>query len=808
MLKNYFFIALRNILKHRIYSLINIVGLAVGITCTILILLYVTDELSYDRFHTKSDRIYRVIEYIDPAERSSSLPFPTSQALLTDFPNYVEKSIRLFNFQASTLAMEYRPENGQPVQFNEPNIFLVDSTFFEVFDFKLAQGNPKEVLNKPLSILVTQETAAKYFGNENPIGKVLRFEGQTDMTVTGVLEDSPTNSHFEFDFLISFSSLNQLGIGPGINNNWYWNPCWTYMVLKEGVKPEELESKFKDFVQKYFHPAIKDQTRLELQPLNDIHLYSHLDYEIRTNSDVTLVYIFAIIAVFILVIAGINFINLATARSMKRAREVGVRKVMGALPNQLIGQFLAESVLFSLFAIILAIPFVYTFLPGLNSLSHKEIAFTFITSGFFWGALLVIVILVGLVGGIYPAMFLSSFQPVKVLSGKIGKIGSGALLRKLLVVAQFAISGILIIGTIITYNQLQHLRKVNLGFDKEQVIVLPIKRTQIIPQFTQFKERILKSANVSFVSASNMLLGTETQTAGYSFAGQTNDIMLSTYYVETDFGKTSGLTFLAGRDFSTDYATDTAVGGGGAIVNESFLKLTEWKTPDEAINKSIFGTLTGEMKIIGVVKDFHYTSLKLPVAPSLFVVQPNPRGRLFARSYIYVRVAPGNYESDIAEIEKVFNTFVPSRPFDYFFLDERINLLYSAEDSLGKVASVFSVMAIFVACLGLFGLSSFTAEQRTKEIGIRKVVGASVGTIVMLLSKQFLILVAVANLIAWPAAYYVMNLWLSNFQSQTEIDLIPFVAAAIFTIVIAFATMSFQAIKAAQANPIKSLKYE
>jgi len=807
LLKNYFFIALRNILKHRIYSLINIIGLAVGITYTILILLYVTDEISYDRFHSKSDRIYRVIEFIDPAERSSSLPFPTSQALVTDFPNLIESSVRLFNFQASTLAMEYRPENGQPVQFNEPNIFLADSTFFEVFDFKLAQGNVKEVLNKPLSILLTQEMANKYFGNENPVGKILRFEGQTDMTVTGVLENTPTNSHFQFDFLISFSSLNQLGIGPGINQNWYWNPCWTYIVLKEGIKPEELESKFKDFVQKYFHPAIKDQTRLALQPLNDIHLYSHLDYEIETNSDVTLVYIFAIIAVFILVIAGINFINLATARSMKRAREVGVRKVMGALPNQLIGQFLAESVLFSLFAIILAIPFVYMFLPGLNALAHKEIAFTFITNGYFWAALLLIVILVGLVGGIYPAMFLSSFQPVKVLSGKIGKIGSGATLRILLVVAQFAISGILIIGTIITYNQLQHLRKANLGFDKEQVVLIPIQRSPIVFQYDQFKDRILRNENIISASVSNMVMGTETQTASYVFEGQAKDIMISTYYTEPDFGKTLGMTILAGRDFSYEYA-DTANGEGGVIINESFLKLSDWKTPEEAINKRVSGTLEGDMKIIGVVKDFHYTSLRQPIAPFLFVMQPNPQGRLFARAFVYVRIKPEGFENAMADIENIFKEFVPSRPFDYLFLDERIDNLYKAEDSLGKVATVFSFMAIFVACLGLFGLSSFTAEQRTKEIGIRKVVGASVGTIVMLLSKQFLILVAVANLIAWPAAYYVMNLWLSNFQTQIKIDISPFIIAAVFTFVIAFATMSFQAIKAAQTNPVKSLKYE
>ncbi|OGU34789.1 MAG: hypothetical protein A2068_05980 [Ignavibacteria bacterium GWB2_35_6b] len=807
MLKNYFFIALRNILKYRVYSLINIVGLAVGITCTILILLYVTDELSYDKFHTKADRIYRVIEFIEPAERSSSMPFPAGEALQTDYPNYIESYVRLFNMQATTLAMEYRPENGQPVHFNEPNIFFADSTFFEVFDFKLVQGNPKEVLNKPLSILITQSTAQKYFGNENPVGKNLRFEGQTDITVTGVLEDSPTNSHFQFDFLISMSTLSHVGFGQSFANGWYWNPCWTYVVLKEGVKPEDLEVLFPDFINKYFHPDIRALSTMALQPLKDIHLYSHLDYEIETNSDVTLVYIFAIIAVFILVIAGINFINLATARSMKRAREVGVRKVMGALPNQLIGQFLAESVLFSLFAIILAIPLVYTFLPGLNSLAHKQIAFTFITSGYFWSALFLIVVLVGFGGGIYPALFLSSFQPVKVLSGKIGKIGSGALLRKILVVAQFSISGILIIGTIITYNQLQHLRKANLGFNREQVVLVPIQRTPIGQKYFQFKDRLLQSENIKSVSSSNMVMGTETQTSSYVIEGHDKDIMISTHYVEPDIGKTLGLTFLAGRDFSTDFA-DTALGAGGVIVNEAFIKLAGWKTPEEAIGKKMDGTFEGEMRIIGVTKDFHYTSLRQPVAPFLLVMSPNPNQRVFFRFMVYARINAKNYKSAISDIQNVFEDFVPSRPFSYSFLDEKINTLYNAEDSLGKVATVFSIMAIFVACLGLFGLSSFTAEQRTKEIGIRKVVGASVGTIVMLLSKQFLILVAVANLIAWPAAYYVMNIWLSNFQTQIEIDMIPFITAAVFTFVIAFATMSFQAIKTAQTNPVKSLKYE
>lgn len=808
LLKNYFFIALRNIFKYKIYSFINIVGLAIGITCTILILLYVTDEISFDKFHSKADRTYRVIEYIDPAERSSSLPFPTSQAMLTDFPEYIENSVRFFNFQASTLAMEYAPENGQRVQFNEPNIYFADSSFFKVFDFNLLQGNPEDVLNKPFLVLVTQSTAKKYFGNDDPIGKTLRFEGQNDLTVAGILEDPPTNSHLKFDFLISFVTLNQLGFGPALTQNWYWNPCWTYITLKEGVSPATLQDRFPDFVQKYFHPAIKDMTRLELQPLTKIHLYSNLDYEMAANSDVTLVYVFAIIAIFILVIAGINFINLATARSMKRAREVGVRKVMGALPKQLIGQFLAESVVFSLIAIILAIPFVYLFLPGLNSIAAKEISFTFITSGVFWLALLAIIVLIGIVGGIYPALFLSSFQPVKVLSGKIGKVGSGAMLRKLLVVAQFAISGILIIGTIITYNQLNHLRNANLGFDKDQVVLVPIQRTPVTARYYQFKDRIKTDPNVLSVSAGNMVMGTETQTSSYIIEGKDKEIMMSTYFIEPEFASTLGMDFIAGRDFSSDFASDTAQGVGGVVVNETFIKLAGWNDAETAIGKRVTGTLEGELRIVGVVKDFHYTSLRQPVAPFLFVLNPNRQARQFFRSFLYVRIKGNNYKSAIAEIENVFSDYVPGRPFEYFFLDERINSQYKAEDSLGKIATVFSFMAIFVACLGLFGLSSFTAEQRTKEIGIRKVVGASVSTIVFLLSKQFLLLVAVANLIAWPTAYYVMNYWLSDFQTRIEISIVPFIIAAVFTFVIAFATMSFQAVKAAHTDPVKSLKYE
>lgn len=806
MIKNYLLTAVRNIYKQKLYSFINVIGLSVGITCTILILLYINDELSYDKHHSKSDRIYRVIEHIQPVEKSASLPFPVAEALKTDYSNYIEEYVRFFNLQASSLSIEYAPDNEAKVQFNESRVFFADSTLLKVFDFQLKIGNPEQALNKPMLVLITESTAIKYFGNEDAIGKVLSFEGKHDITVSGILEDTPQNSHFKFDFIISFSSLNTI-IETGIPTQWYWNPCWTYILFKENTNPETLQKLLPEFVSKNYPQPRAGNTSLYIQPLEDIHLYSALDYEIEPNSDISLVYIFLVIAFFILVIAVINFINLSTARSIKRAKEVGVRKVLGASPKQLVGQFLSESLIFTLISVIISVPLVDLFLPGLNNIALKEISFTFITSSVFWMLLFFIVIFVGIAGGVYPSLFLASFKPVNTLTGKINKIGGGVLLRKILVVSQFAVSGILIIGTIVTFQQINHIKNANLGFNKEEVLILPIDRSEIARSYDKFRDRVLQNNNIKSVTVANMIMGTETNSSRYTLPGIDEELPLNTYWVLTDFGKTLGMTFLAGRDLSTAFA-DTAAGNGGVIVNESFVKFMNWGKPENAIGKKVTARFDGDVEIKGVVKDFHFASLKESIAPMILLLRPVPERRLFHMKYVYVRVNARKMEEVIPFIEKTFNEIEHARAFSYSFLNEKINLLYNAEDSLGKVATVFSVMAIFVACLGLFGLSSFTAEQRTKEIGIRKVVGASVGTIVMLLSKQFLLLVAVANIIAWPVAYYLMNLWLSNFQTQTKIDLIPFVTAAIFTFVISFATISFQAIKAAQANPIKSLKYE
>lgn len=571
MIKNYFLTAVRNIFKQKLYSFINIAGLSVGITCTILILLYVNDELSYDNYHSKSDRVYRVIEHINLVEKSASLPFPVAEALKTDYPNYIEEYVRFFNLQSPYLSIEYATDNGTKVQFNESRVFFADSTLLKVFDFKLKAGNPEQVLDKPMSVLITETTAKKYFGNADAMGKVLSFEGKHDITVSGILEDTPQNSHFKFDFIISFSSLNTI-IETGIPTVWYWNPCWTYVLFKENANPEALQKLLPEFVSKNYPQPRAGNTSLYIQPLNDIHLFSSLDYEIEANGDISLVYIFLVIVFFILLIAIINFINLSTARSIKRAKEVGVRKVLGASPKQLVGQFLAESLIFTLISVIISVPLADLFLPGLNNIALKEISFSFLTSSVFWLMLFLIVVFVGIAGGIYPSLFLASFKPVNTLTGKINKIGGGILLRKILVVSQFAVSGILIIGTIVTFNQINHIKNANLGFDKEEVIVIPIYRSEVAAKYDKFKDQVLQNKNVKSISVANMIMGTETNTSRYTVPGIEEEIPLNTYWISTDFGKTLGMDFLAGRDLSTAFA-DTSTGNGGIIINESFLNL-------------------------------------------------------------------------------------------------------------------------------------------------------------------------------------------------------------------------------------------
>jgi len=801
MFRNYFTIGLRTLIKNKGYSFLNISGLAVGVTCFILILLFIQDELSYDKYHSKADRIYRVTEKLVPAEFSSSQPFSVAPTLLTDYPNYVEEAVRFFNFQSPSLTIESSPEK----RFNETRFFFVDSTVFEVFDYEFVSGNPETALDAPNKVVLTATTANKYFGNENPVGKRLRYEHQFDMVVSGIIEDVPKNSHFEFDFLASFSSLRQImGREP---RGWYWNPAWTYVLLKEGVAAADLEAQFPAFIEKYFPERLRGKAFLYMQPLTDIHLKSHLDFEIRPNSDIIYVYIFSGIAGMVLLIACINFMNLATARSAKRAREVGMRKVLGADRNQLIGQFLSESTLFSLISVALSIPMTILALPFLNKFLQKEITFNLLDNPLLAFSLLSVTILVGLVAGVYPAFVLSAFRPIAVLKGKLnfGKANFDELFRRGLVVAQFAISMILIIGTMVAYQQLRFFQNSNLGFNKEQVIILPILRTDLSLRFKEVKQQFVQHPEIIDVTTTEFVPGTGYQTHGYTPQGFNETEQYQRLMVGRGFASTMGLQLLAGRDFSENFLTDDSM---AVIINETMIRHLGWGSPEEAVGKEMTANARRPHYVIGVVKDFNYASLHNPISPLVLDMLDRPRANNIFDRYLAIRVKTENMNEIIEYIGERWAMLAPNKPFDFFFMDDDLDKLYRAEEQLGRVAGTFALFAIGVACLGLFGLASFTAEQRTKEIGVRKVLGASVANVVLNLSKDFMKLVGIAVVLAWPVAYFATDEWLQVFAYRTSLTPVPFITAGVATFLIAWLTVAYQAVKAALINPVQSLKYE
>ena len=802
MLKNYFKIALRNLLNNKTYSLINISGLAIGIACFMLIYLFVKDELSYDRFNSKADRIYRLTEKInlegEGGEFSSSNPFPVMKAMLTDYPQYIEEGVRLFNFQLPTLTLQYEDQ-----KFNEKKIFFADSTFFKIFDFPLAQGDKNNALANPNSIILTKNLAHKYFGNQNPMGKNLLYDGRTNLLVTGVFGDLPTQSHLDFDCLISFSTVNQL-VGPGLLQNWVWNPNWTYFLLRKGVDPKELEKQFPKFVQKYYPDFLKPQITHYLQPLTDIHLKSNLDYEMYPNSSESNIYIFSAVGILIILIACINFMNLATARSAKRAREVGMRKVLGADRFMLIKQFLGESLLLSFFAVIVAVFLIELLIPLFNNLAGKQLSFKIFTEPSNLLLLLIVGVFVGLLSGIYPAFFLSASEPIRVVKGGIVNQPKGGLLRKGLVVLQFTISLALIIGTLVIYQQLGFMQNANLGFNKENVVLVSF-RPAAANRYQAFKDDLLMNKNISSVTMMNEIIGEHHNTHEINYEGMEEGkwVYFPGLLVDEDFVKTFDLKIIAGRDFSKEYPREDSL---SILVNESMLKELHWGDPESAINRR-FKTIFGGERIIGVVKDFNFVSLKEPIGPFFLDISP-AFVRPFFLKYAAVRIKPGDVKNTISYIESKWNELIPQYPFEFSFLDENLNGMYKEQDNLGSLVGYFSILAIFIACLGMFALASFNAEQRTKEIGVRKVLGASVSGIVFLFTKDFLKLVLIAVVIASPLAYFILNKWLEDFAYRVNISPLVFITAAVVTFLIALITVAFQAIKAANANPVKSLRYE
>lgn len=820
MLKNYIKIAFRNLMKRKGYTFINISGLAIGITCCLLISMYVFNELRYDLFNEQADHIYRIKQTsISPTQQTTAAtaPFRAGPMLKAEYPHLIEHTVRFFDMQQSTHTMLHR---NTETSFRESNFYFVDSTFFEVFSGKLIQGNPDEVLAEPLSLVITEERARKYFGDENPIGKTLSFNGRRSMAleITGIMESWPDQSHMAIDMLASFSSVDVLyRQTPDYDESWWWNPVWTYVELKEAGMGEDLRARLPAFADKYYHPNRPEGERvsLDLQPIADIHLYSSLENEMNPNGSIFYIYLFSAVAVLILVIACVNFMNLATARSAERGREVGMRKVLGANRSQLFKQFMGESFLMSFLSVALAIFLVYLTLPYFNSFVGKQLSFNLFENPFLLAGLIILIPFVGFAAGVYPSLFLSGFRPVAILKGEAIKGAKGVLLRKSLVVFQFSLSVILIIGTILLYLQLRHMQTKNLGFQQEQIVLLPMDQNLIAWEFPQFKDKALRSPSIQSVTAVSKILGSDEQHRWKMYPAnslQGEDRSMPALHVTHDFVDSYDIEVVAGRSFSKEYQTDK---DQAILINEEMLRVLDIENPEEAIGEPFYYEASEEervlLAVVGVVKNFNYTSLKKEIEPLIIRLAEGTRPILQTMSYAVVRVAPGSITDALDHLEEVWSEVNYVDPFEYYFQDQELEKVYATEMTVGKVTGAFTILCIFVACLGLFGLASFTASKRTKEIGIRKTLGANLSNILALLSKDYLKLVLIANLISWPVIYLLINSWLQDFPDRIDLGwnlVMVFLATVILSVLICLVTVSYQSMKAALINPIDSIKQE
>lgn len=793
MLKNYFRIAFRNLRKYRVFSFINIMGLTVGMTACFLIFLYVRFEVSYDRFHDKGDRVYRVIADIKtPTEvlKTGGPGWAVPPNMKEYFPE-VESFVRLSN-------ESFLIRKGD-VKFQEENSLYADSAFFQVFSFKLLHGNPRTALKEPLSLVFSESAAKKYFGNADPVGQTVLFTGEGfTATVTGVMKDLPENSQVKADLLISMSTLTQK-FNPNLDKQWGNYGASAYILLKPGASASAVQARLPQFLEERNGKEMKQSqmyATLTLEPLKQIYLHSTRNGS--NTGNINNVYIFSIVAVFILLIACINFVNLTTARSAERAKEVGIRKVAGAIRSQLVRQFMGESVLLCLVAFLLTVGLAALLLGPFNQLAGKTISQGIFHEGRSLFLLFLAAVGIGLLAGVYPALVLSSFQPVVVLKGRFATGMKGILLRQGLVVAQFAISTGLIIATIIVYNQMNFMRSQDLGFNKDQLLVL---NSNGDPARHALKQAIAGIPGVQSAAMASSVPGGGNMGAYSEIQNARGDMQIANldlYFVDFDYIPQFKIKMLAGRPFSRDFMTDTT---HAMVLNEAAIKMFGYSSPEQAVGRR-FKQWGREGTIIGVMKDFHYKSLQQDIKPLSMRIEPN------GCNLITVHVGTAHLPATIAAIENKWKGMIPNRPFSYFFLDEYFDKQYRSEERFGKLFLNFAVLAIFISCLGLLGLASYSTLQRTKEIGIRKAMGASISNIVNLLSKDFLKLVFISFFIGAPIAGYFMYRWLADFAYRIHLSWWMFAVACLIAVLIALLTVSVQAIKSAIASPVKSLRTE
>ncbi len=796
MFKNYFKTAFRNLWKNKIFFAINILGLSAGLACCIIIFLFIQYELSYDKFNVQAKNIYRITSVMGGTGLAVTPP-PWAPLMKKEYPEIKEYVRLLQDKKVSVGAL------GEQ-HFYETKMLYADSTFFNVFTVSLEKGDVRHALEKPNSIVLTDETAKKYFGDANPIGKTLEvnsFGRSFTVEVTAIAKQIPSASHFNFNSIVSLQVFGDL------SSLWSSHMCQSYLLLNNNASPASLEKKFTGFVNKYIinNPQADGKNDIRLQPLTAIHLHSDFTGEIGTNGNITFIYIFAVVALFILLIACFNFTNLTTARSLTRAKEVGLRKVVGADKKQLLSQFLTETTLFALIALLIAIALAWVVLPVFNQLSARQLSLDFSSNFSLYLLLALLIAGVGLLAGLYPAVVLAAFKPVEVLKGKFIRNSKGGFFRKVLVTLQFAVSIALIASTILVSNQLDFLKNKKLGFDKENVLLLTVPRSTDSTQFASFKNALLSDKDIKSVAASSTIPGEQVP------VNQVNDgstdlskaISMQMLFTDLDFASTMKMQIVAGRDFNKDMPTDKQ---SGFLVNEEAAKKLGWVNPAQAVGKTIQWVIPNAVlksgKVIGVVKDFNITPLKSAVQPLVMHYASN------SFQYLFVRFNQVKAEDVVATIHKQFDQFYSMQSFEYSFLDDALNNQYKSEQTLGTLFSYFSFLAIMIACLGVLGLSFYSIQQRVKEIGIRKVLGASVFSITKELLKEFVLPVIIASLIATPLAWYAMNKWLQDFAYHIQINWMVFLFTTVIVLLLALLTMSVQTIKAAIANPVKSLRTE
>lgn len=820
MFSNYLKITLRALLKNRVYSFINISGLAIGIAGALLIFHYVSFETSYDKFIEDSEDIYRVsLELTQNGEfvyHSAENYPPVSESMVNDFPEVISWA-HAYNMGAkNNIVITYEEGQDQPIKLKHKKFLYASPTFLSMFSVEMISGNAETALTEPLTIVISESTAKKYFGDEPALGKRLRLQdddyNNENCVVTGVYKDVPANTHLKFDALISTATIYTRWDGAltRYKTGWVRKDFYSYVKVQPNADIEALSAKLPEMIDKYM-PNLKDQNAvhtMHLQPLNRIHLDSKLSDEAELNGNAEPITFLSIIAIFIIVIAWVNYVNLATSRSLDRAREVGIRKVLGSLRGQLIRQFLFESFIVNFLAVILALGIVVLALPSFYEISGIPKEVIIWENQSIWFGLIAVFFIGALVSGFYPAMVLSSFKPVSTLKGKFRNSGSGVFLRKGLVVFQFATSAALIIGTLVVSKQMNYMQSADLGFDLEQTIVVEraaiadTSQTVRARRLETFQEQLRSNSNIKSVSSSGIVPGKKLRFKGavraYNQAAsevQPMDVIGGDF----DLIETLGLEIIAGRNFSRDFPNDRDT---SVLVTRAAVTQFGYDSPADIINKAIVVENFGAtVVVIGVVEDYNHESLRVKASPSLILLDPQ------WAEYFLFRV-DGSIPAALAAIEEQWNTIYSANPFDFFFLDEFFNNQYKSEQQFQAMFSIFSVLAILIGCLGLFGLSAFMAMQKTKEIGVRKVLGASVQSVFYMLSKEFIMLIFVANIIAWPIIYFAMNSWLQGFEYRTTIDPMIFAISLIVVLGVALITISYQTIKSARLNPVDSLKYE